>query len=110
MEEESLPGSGILLIIGLLIAAVGAVLAGGASDISQAQLGNGLGWLGGGLASLGILIEFFSIGASLRRISRAVSRQGQAAYSRRPQDPAAQGPQLPAGWFDVPEKSQPGDA
>lgn len=74
MEEESVPGSVIVLAIGIVAGGLGLIVAASSTDISQVQLGNGLAYLGAGFCCLGLLIEFFSIGASLRRISRLLSK------------------------------------
>ncbi len=66
--------SAILVIIGLLFAGLGWVITAAAglnSDPSTLGLGVGIIWLGGFFFSVGLLVEFFAIGASLRSISRS---------------------------------------
>lgn len=73
MEDDSIPGSVIVLAIGIVVGGLGLMVAASSTDVSQARLGAGLAYLGAGLACLGLVIEFFCIGASLRRITRLLS-------------------------------------
>lgn len=76
MEDESVPGSVIVLAIGVVAVGIGLIVAASSTDVSQVRLGAGLAYLGAGLACLGLVIEFFSIGASLRRITTLLSASG----------------------------------
>lgn len=70
--RESVPGPLALFIVGLLVAALGWVFVAGSYDPQWTSAGAGFEFLGLAAAALGVLIEFFVIGVTVRRISRTV--------------------------------------
>lgn len=71
-RRESTQASAVLVAIGILIAIIGWMLTEAPSDgpTGLRGVGGGLIAVGGIVFGLGILIEFFSIGSSLRYLAR----------------------------------------
>ena len=91
MEDESVPGSAVVLIVGFLMVAIGWMVAAGSMDVGTANMGRGLEWLGGAIFSLGILIEFFSMGSSLRKISKLLAESHGPSDAADPTDGRSEG-------------------
>lgn len=85
-DKQGTPASIWLVAIGILIAGIGWMVgvASGQPGYGSAELGSGLTAVGGLLFGLGLLVEFFSIGSSLRRIA-----------GRIPDGPASEGKNQP---------------
>lgn len=95
-KNEGTPASVWLVAIGILVGVIGWMLTMGPADGPSGfrDTGGGLVTLGEVLFGLGILIEFFSIGSSLRKIASQVSDRDRSIvhYHAEPQalDPPLQ--------------------
>lgn len=101
-SSESAP-SVWLVGLGILVAAVGWMVSYNSQQASlgPSSLGSGLVAAGAGMFFLGLVLELFSIGSSLRRIAALLENGGVASSAA---DPADDGPRLPIGWMDVPKE------
>lgn len=74
INKDQTPASIWLVSIGILLAGIGWMVAAGSdrAGANSGGLGNGIIVVGGLLFALGLLIEFFSIGASLRRLAATI--------------------------------------
>jgi uncharacterized membrane protein len=70
-KEEGISASTVLVIIGLVAAALGGMLHAAAGQEPLAAFGLFLLAVGGFMFCIGVLVEFFSIGSSLRSIAKS---------------------------------------
>ncbi|MDE2104391.1 MAG: hypothetical protein KGL39_44545 [Patescibacteria group bacterium] len=98
MAEEKTAGSIIIFSAGVCVAGIGWLIGVGA-DPRFASAGSAIEALGAGLVVLGIIVELFSIGSTLRRISRQLAAGGMSEASK-----DDDGPRLPPGYMDVPKE------
>src|SRR5690348_10599952 len=101
-DKQGTPASIWLVAIGILVAGIGWMVAYGSSQsgASNADLGSGLTAFGGLIFGLGLLIEFFSIGSSLRRIAGSIPSGPSRAINN--DMPGQEGPAADAGRVSNP--------